>query len=256
LYLYLNFATIGFLAFGTIDQHQVRAQYENPNVNTTGRFATMQGNLIHEIRSIYEQKRVEICLRLEEFKEIWQNGADEEIFAELVFCILTPMARGKMCCVAVENMLKRGALFNGDAHEIKKELVGARFIHKKTAYIIEARERFLNNGTVSLRSIISGKNGGHEAREWLAQNVKGIGYKEASHFLRNIGFEENLAILDRHILKNLKLLKVIDGIPDSLTKRQYLHTESKMLAFSKAVCIPMSHLDFVMWYKETGEILK
>jgi N-glycosylase/DNA lyase len=216
----------------------------------------MNHNLSHEIRSIYEHKRVEICLRLSEFKQIWQNGGDEEIFAELVFCILTPMARGKMCCVAVESMLNKGVLFNGDAHEIKKELVGARFIHKKTAYIIEAREGFLNNGTVSLKSIISGKNGGHEARDWLAQNVKGIGYKEASHFLRNIGFEENLAILDRHILKNLKLLGVIESIPGSLTKREYLHTESKMLEFSKVVGIPMSHLDFVMWCKETGEILK
>ncbi len=216
----------------------------------------MQGKLIHEIRSIYEQKRVEICLRLEEFKEIWRNGRDEEIFAELVFCILTPMARGKMCCVAVENMLKRGVLFKGDAHEIKKELVGARFIHKKTAYIVEARERFLSNGTVSLKSTISSKNGGHEARDWLAHNVKGIGYKEASHFLRNIGFEQNLAILDRHILKNLELLGVIESVPNSLTKRQYLDMEKGMRAFSEAIEIPMSRLDFVMWYKETGEILK
>jgi N-glycosylase/DNA lyase len=216
----------------------------------------MKNNLSHEIRSIYEHKRVEICFRLEEFKEIWRNGRDEEIFAELVFCILTPMARGKMCCMAVENMLNKGVLFNGDAYEIKKELVGARFIHKKTAYIVEARERFLNNGTVSLRSIISGKNGGHEARDWLAQNVKGIGYKEASHFLRNIGFEENLAILDRHILKNLKLLGVIESVPGSLTKLQYLGMEKGMCAFSEEIEIPMSHLDFVMWYKETGEIVK
>jgi thermostable 8-oxoguanine DNA glycosylase len=29
-----------------------------------------------------------------------------------------------------------------------------------------------------------------------------------------------------------------------------------MKEFSETVRIPMSHLDFVLWYKETGEILK
>jgi hypothetical protein len=61
---------------------------------------------------------------------------------------------------------------------------------------------------------------------------------------------------DRHILKNLKKLGVIDTVPDFLTKRQYLTIEIKMKEFSEAIRIPMSHLDFVLWYKETREILK
>lgn len=88
------------------------------------------------------------------------------------------------------------------------------------------------------------------------ENVKGIGYKEASHFLRNIGYEENFAILDRHIVKNLRLMGVIEEIPDSLSKRRYFDIEKRMREFSRAIEIPMSHLDFTLWYKETGEILK
>ena len=61
---------------------------------------------------------------------------------------------------------------------------------------------------------------------------------------------------DRHILKNLKRLGVISAVPDSLSRRQYLIIEVKMKEFSEAIHIPMSHLDFVLWYKETGEILK
>ena len=86
--------------------------------------------------------------------------------------------------------------------------------------------------------------------------MKGIGYKEASHFLRNIGFGEHLAILDRHIMKNLKLLGIIDEIPISLTRKKYLEIEQRMVKFSKKVKIPMKHLDLVLWYKETGEIFK
>jgi N-glycosylase/DNA lyase len=220
------------------------------------RFANKPDSLIQEIKDTYEHKRAEICRRLDEFKQMWQAGTEEQIFCELVFCILTPMARGAMCSKAVENMTRTGVLFRGDFAQIAKELTGARFINKKAAYIVEARGKFLHGNPVSLRSILSEINDGYQAREWLVGNVKGIGYKEAGHFVRNIGFNQDLAILDRHILKNLKKLGVIDPFPDSLSRRQYLAIEAKMKEFSEVIGIPMSHLDFVLWYKETGEILK
>jgi len=87
-------------------------------------------------------------------------------------------------------------------------------------------------------------------------NVLGLGYKEASHFLRNIGLGEDLAILDRHILKNLALLGVIDKVPESPTKRLYIEIEKQMTAFSSQAGIPMGQLDLLLWYKEAGEIFK
>ncbi|HUV59630.1 MAG TPA: N-glycosylase/DNA lyase [Desulfatiglandales bacterium] len=221
-----------------------------------GNFSSGKGNRREEIKSIYESKRQEIELRLNEFTKIWKKGTKKEIFAELVFCILTPQANGKLCWSAVENMIRKGVLFTGDRSQIVKELSSARFIHKKSAYIVEAREKFLLNSKVSLKSIISQIGDGYKAREWLVQNVKGIGYKEASHFLRNIGFEQNLAILDRHIVRNLQFVGVIKEIPGSLSKGRYFDIEKRMMEFSKAAQIPMSHLDLVMWYKETGEIFK
>ena len=209
-----------------------------------------------EIKSIYTSKRQEIRLRLNEFKKIWKKGTKKEIFVELVFCILTPQANGKACWSAVENMIRKGVLFTGDRGQIVKELSSARFIQKKSAYIVEAREKFLLDSKVSLKSIISQIGDGYKAREWLVQNVKGIGYKEASHFLRNIGFEQNLAILDRHIVRNLQFVGVIKEIPGSLSKGRYFDIEKRMTEFSKAIQIPMSYLDLVMWYNETGEIFK
>jgi N-glycosylase/DNA lyase len=212
---------------------------------------------IEEIEFIYSSKKEKINLRLEEFSKVWAEGTDKEIFAELIFCILTPQASGKSCWAAVENMIRKDILYKGDLGRISKEIKGARFINKKAAYIIEAREKFLGNDeTTSLRSIISKIKDGYRARDWLANNIKGIGYKEASHLLRNIGFERNLAILDRHILKNLHLVGALESIPNSISKRRYFDIEKKMLEFANAIQIPMSHLDFVMWYKETGEIFK
>ena len=94
-----------------------------------------------------------------------------------------------------------------------------------------------------------------EKRNFLVKNDKGLGLKEASHFLRNTG-HENLAILDRHILKNLVKLKVIDEIPKSLTKKKYFEIEERVLEFAKKVKIPMDHLDLLFWSMETGEVFK
>ena len=127
------------------------------------RFSIKQDYLLQEIKDIYEHKRAEICVRLDEFKKVWQAGTEEEIFCELVFCILTPMARGAMCCKAVENMSRSGVLFKGDCAEITRELIGARFINKKSAYIVEARDKFLHGNPISLRSTIGEINDGYQA---------------------------------------------------------------------------------------------
>jgi N-glycosylase/DNA lyase len=94
-------------------------------------------------------------------------------------------------------------------------------------------------------------------REWLVKNVKGIGMKEAGHFIRNMGLSNNqLAILDVHILKNLKEFGIIEKIPKSLTKKEYLKIEDRMREFSKKIGIPLDELDLLLWSKETGFIFK
>jgi N-glycosylase/DNA lyase len=74
--------------------------------------------------------------------------------------------------------------------------------------------------------------------------------------LRNIGLGEDLAILDRHILKNLALLGVIKEVPSNLSRKTYLEIEKKMTEFSKEAEIPMGKLDLLLWYKEAGEVFK
>jgi N-glycosylase/DNA lyase len=88
------------------------------------------------------------------------------------------------------------------------------------------------------------------------KNIPGLGYKEASHFLRNIGLGCDLAILDRHIMRCLLECGVILEIPASLNRKRYLELEQKMKDFSAMLDIPLSHLDLVFWYSEKGEIFK
>jgi len=208
---------------------------------------------MQELMDIYSPVKGQIETRLGEFRHIWKFASDEELFRELIFCLLTPQSKAKTCWKAVQRLDRKCMIATGEPSEISEELVGVRFNQRKAEYIFQARITFCEK---SIRATLTGFGSSAAAREWLVENVKGLGYKEASHFLRNIGLGEDLAILDRHILKNLAFLGVIAEVPSSPTKRTYLEIEKKMAAFSKKAGIPMGQLDLLLWYKEAGEVFK
>jgi N-glycosylase/DNA lyase len=193
---------------------------------------------------------------LEEFKNIYQNGNDKDIFLELVFCILTPQSKAKTCWKAALTLKEKDLLFSDDAGSISNIINSVRFKNKKAKFIIMAKKTFFINEGFSIKKLISEFPDNHEARAWFVKNIKGIGLKEASHFLRNIGFGKNLAILDRHILKNLKFFGIIDEVPQNLSEKKYFEIEKKMKDFSNKIKIDMESLDFILWFKEAKEVFK
>jgi len=192
--------------------------------------------------------------RLSEFGAIWRDGTDEDLFRELVFCLLTPQSRARNCWNAVQDIESRGLLASCTEEELFEPLRRVRFRFTKARRVVAARELFTENGRLSVRQKVDGLP--VEAREWLVDNVNGLGYKEASHFLRNVGRGQRLSILDRHILGNLAELGVIDEVPTTMTGRRYLRVESAMSIFSDDVGIPMDELDLVLWYLGAGEVFK
>lgn len=211
---------------------------------------------LHSLKKLYSLKKIEICQRLKDFKRLWLKGSNEDIFKELAFCIFTPQSKAKICWKAIERLRFKKLLFKNTPEEIIREIRDVRFKNKKVNYLIKARTFFSKNGRLHIKSVLKEFNDIYKCREWLVKNILGIGYKEASHFLRNIGLGDKIAILDRHILKNLKDFNIINKIPTSLNKSQYLEIEKKMSNFSREINIPLPHLDLLLWCKETGEIFK
>lgn len=190
-------------------------------------------------------RKSEIVQRLKEFKEV----KGDDVFYELCFCILTPQTSGFRADECVQELKRRNFLYSNynPKNFLKKKI---RFHHNKTKYLLEAKKNFK-----TVVQNLNDTNNPKEKRLWLLKNVKGLGLKESSHFSRNVGCE-NLAILDRHILKNLKKYNVIDEVPKTLTQKRYYEIEEKFKRFSKKINIPMDHLDLLFWAEETGKVFK
>lgn len=217
---------------------------------------SLNKNSLKELKSIYLRIKNDIEIKLDRFTMMGKNGSDTELFIELVFCLMTPQSKAKVCWGTAEDLVDKNILFTGSKDRIANELKRVRFKNTKAENIIRAREMFSENGKIAIKSHLKQIKNVIETREWLVENVLGMGYKEASHFLRNIGCGEKLAILDRHILKNLKAFQVIDDIPKSISKKKYIEIEKKMIRFADRINIPLAHLDLLLWYKETGEVFK
>jgi len=210
--------------------------------------------MVNQLTIKYNSKKSAIKKRLKEFREVWQQP-DRRIFSELCFCICTPQSKAVYCDKAISGLEKSGVLFKGGVSQIKAGLKAVRFPNNKAKYIAEAQDFFTEKGKIRIKNKINTRDI-QGAREWLVKNVKGIGLKEASHFLRNIGLGEDLAILDVHILKNMVMQGVIKEVPKTITKTKYIAFEEKLKQFSEKLDIPMGELDLLFWSNQTGQIFK
>lgn len=209
---------------------------------------------LNELLSSYRKKRYQIKKKLKEFRDLYKSN-DECIFKELCFCILTPQSKAIYCDEAVKELVRSGLLLKGEKSDIKANLRRVRFPNSKASYLIAARKVFKNSRRFDIKSKIDEGNI-FKTREWFVKNIKGLGYKEASHFLRNIGFGNDIAILDIHILRSLKRYRIIKKIPSLINEKVYLNVENKMRGFSLKIGIPLQELDLLFWSDETGFIFK
>ncbi len=204
----------------------------------------------------YSAIKTEIVKKFSNFRQIWVKKDDLNIYKELLFCLLTPQSKAENAWEIIKSLERKNLLFYSKENILIEELRKVRFRNNKTKYVRNAQKLFVKDGKPKIVDVLSEFESPFETREWLVKNVKGLGYKEASHFLRNIGLGEDLTILDRHILKALLKFGVIEELPKTLTRKKYIEIEEKMRNFSKGLGIPLSHLDFVFWQIQTERIFK
>jgi len=203
----------------------------------------------------HKERRKEIRARLAEFPKVYEAG-DLAIFKELCFCILTANTSAKMGITCIE--AAGDEIMTADIDGLQGVLCGRyRFWKVRPAYIIHTRDYLKHETGFKLRDRIDSLTDFHERRDFFAANpgIKGIGYKEASHFLRNIGFK-GYAILDKHIVNLLYELGVLPDNNRPSNKKKYEAIEERVREFSRDIRIDMDELDLALWSYKTGVVLK
>lgn len=210
---------------------------------------------MQSLKKLYSEIKSQIDARLAEFQSTWEEGSDLDLLREGIFCLCTPQSSAKAGWKAAT--LLTTYPFLDTPFLVAKTILsdcGVRFSTNKTKYILEFKNRFSRSTRQKVFELLT--NDVVSTRNRLAEEIKGWGLKEASHFLRNIGFGFGICILDRHIMRNLAEFKIIPEIPQSLNKKTYLEIEQKMLKFAKKIGIPSDALDLLFWYRAKNEIFK
>ena len=211
---------------------------------------------IENIQAAYEVRRSDIRSRMSEFDHINQFGTNEEFWAEMVFCFFTGGCSARMGLNSLEAV--RHLLLNGTQEELASALSGVhRYPNARARYIVASRDFLQKHCGLELRTTLSGFACSLERRDWLVREkgIKGLGYKEASHYLRNIGYK-GYAILDKHVLNCLVELKIIDEAKPPNTRSRYLTVEDKVKDLAERSGVDFDDLDLVLWSMKTGVILK
>ncbi|MGV8176238.1 MAG: N-glycosylase/DNA lyase [Candidatus Bilamarchaeaceae archaeon] len=197
--------------------------------------------LVADVRAVMPEVKETVDARIREFKR------NRELFSELCFCILTAnyTAEGG---IRIQRAVPDFSALTAEELETQLRRLGHRFPHMRAGFIHEAKQhKEMLPGLCNMRDSVV-------RREWLVENVKGLGYKEASHFLRNTGYMD-VAIVDRHILSLLDDYGLMKR-PKTVSKKTYLDAEAILQEAAGHLRITQGELDLYMWYMKTGKILK
>ena len=211
---------------------------------------------VEKVMKAHKDRLDEIRSRLSEFDAVWSDGTDARLWEEMVYCFFTGGCSAKMGLRSVEAV--RPLLADGTQPEIAEALVGVhRYPNARARYVYASRSFLREHCNLELRKKLESFDCHLARRDWLVKEkgIKGLGYKEASHFLRNIGFK-GYAILDKHVLRCLAELKIISSPKPPNTRSKYLTVEDKLRELTERTKIDFDEMDLVLWSMKTGQILK
>ncbi|ACP48634.1 DNA-(apurinic or apyrimidinic site) lyase [Sulfolobus islandicus Y.N.15.51] len=206
------------------------------------------------LRSLVQNPRVRarVLERVDEFR--LNNLSNEEVwFRELTLCLLTANSSFISAYQALNCLGDKIYYANEEVIRSILKSCKYRFYNLKAKYIIMAREKVYGKLKEEITPLADSDQ--QLAREKLL-NIKGIGMKEASHFLRNVGYFD-LAIIDRHLIDFMRRIGAIGEINvKHLSKSRYISLESVLKSIALNLNISVGILDLFIWYKETNTIVK
>ncbi len=196
----------------------------------------------------------------------WQQMSEGRLWRELCLCIISSRTRFEMALAAVNSLERVGLLrrLREEPEDISYSQVEAilkppkhlrtptnhsiPFWRLRARQLVEAAQRLYTNGNGGLMALLSGFGDPGELRGYLVSEIPGIGMKQASHFLQNVGFSSDFAVIDAHLLSFLRdELMVIDADDKNLSKALYVELEQRIQRLAAANGFDLGLLDHVVW---------
>ncbi|MCW8830571.1 MAG: hypothetical protein OQK32_03520 [Gammaproteobacteria bacterium] len=198
----------------------------------------------------------------------WVQMTENELVHELVLCILGSGVRyevavsyaaaisKKRCLskthakdpVRIENSV--ALVLNGAVESFwsDKEYKRYRYPNIRATYISSSYCNVVNEFG-SIKAFLNKCIPASKLRRELVRICPGIGPKQASHFLKNVGYSNELAIIDSHILKYMEMTENMSAKDYQLGKiDKYEYMESLYITTVKNFNYPVAIVDQAMWF--------
>jgi N-glycosylase/DNA lyase len=209
----------------------------------------------------------EVCFALEEKgyqSPSWTTMTEDDLWRELVACILGSRVRFELAHSAVERMERerllceprRSSRFEQYEQDIIRVLSEAEgpgaqsrypFFRMRASQIRHAAERLYGCGE-TIRAFLENSRDIRDARRRLASEVSGLGPKQASLFLRNIGYTAHIAVLDVHVLTYMSWVGLTDAPMKSVsTIRKYEALEDAFIEHAYSFGHAPDRFDLAVW---------
>ncbi len=200
---------------------------------------------LHEL--INSDFRMEVEKKKEEFLA-FRKCSGEEIFFELCYCFLTANTSAELG-IKMQQSLGLEPFIRNSQDQLTQQLKSARYRFYNTRGRFIAQSRWI----IDELPVLLNHPDPWFKREFLVETLKGIGYKEASHFLRNTGSFE-FAILDKHIVRMLDPEFSRSG--KALDRKRYYFYEKKFNRMAREMGMEPGILDLYMWKIATNKLIK
>jgi len=194
--------------------------------------------------------------------------SERKLLAELILCILSSQDKFEIAVSATRSLLKNNVLkVPADESELEKLSVDVRrillepvrfsvgkkryerklrFNKRKTDYVLSTIENIYLND-LTLGKILDACDTPDKTRRLLIRYACGIGPKQASMFLRNVGFYSDFAVLDKHVIEFMRMMAIYDSGKSPATIARYEALESGLKSYANAYEVGMLHLDLAIW---------
>ena len=199
----------------------------------------------------------DLCSSLDKCVSVsWKKHSEDDLWRELVFCILGSRAKFKAVHAAVERMdgmfllshSRRSGRFDQYEEDTVTALSGGYPFYRSRANQIRRAAEHLYGSQRSILELLNSTGDTRCTRRLLASEIAGLGPKQASLFLRNIGYAKYIAVLDVHVLTYLNWVGITDTPLKSISALdRYEALEDSFIKYAYSFGYSPDRLDLAVW---------